>query len=241
MLNQTGIHKVTGAAPVQILFNVQNQMSVSVKVDDAVSYQTIDGRKIVKAGTPLAGDLANRATAFTNGITAGTKGVFTLQITTAFAADEKLTIEGVDYTCAATEDVAAKKFAGANAAAQITSLLKMVTTDDYVVAAVSGATDKLGFTQKVADASDTSGPTVSKTSSTGAIGSVTKVTDPVDGTASAVGVLLHDVDVTDGDANGSLLIWGFVNINRLDATVQTMITSALKAALAGKVWFLADN
>ena len=241
MLNQTGIKKVTGSAPVQILFNVQNQMAVGVKVDDAVTYQTINGRKIVKAGTPLTGDLKNRASAFTNGITAGTKGVFTLQITTAFAADEKLTIDGTDYTCAATEDVAGKKFAGANAAAQVTSLLKMVKADDYDVAAVSGATDKLGFTQKAADASDTSGPTVSKTSTTGAIGSVTKVTDPVDGSANAVGILLHDVDVTDGDANGSLLIWGFVNINRIDATTQAMITSALETALAGRIWFLKDN
>lgn len=240
MLNQTGIHKTVGSAPVQILFNVQNQMSVGVKVDDD-NYVTENGRKLVKAGTPLAGDLTNRASAFTKGVTDGTKGVFTLQITTAFAADEKLTIDGTDYTCAATEDVAGKKFAGANAAAQITSLLKMVTTDDYDVAAVSGATDKLGFTQKVPDASDTSGPTVSKTSSTGAIGSVTKVTDPVDPTATAVGILLHDVDVTDGDANGSLLIWGFVNIDRIDSTTQAMITSALKTALAGRIWFLKDN
>lgn len=241
MLNKTGITKVTGAAPVQILFNVQNQMSVGIKVDDAVDYQTINGRKIVKAGTPLTGDLKDRATAFTKGISGGTKGVFTLQITTAFAADEKLTIDGIDYTCAATEDVSAKKFAGVNAAAQITSLLKMVTTDDYDVAAVSGATDKLGFTQKTPDASDTSGPTVSKTSSTGAIGSVTEVTTPVDPTANAVGILLHDVDVTDGDANGSLLIWGFVNIDRIDATTQGMISSALETALAGRIWFLKDN
>ena len=194
MLNQSGITKVTGTSPVQILFNVQNQMSVGVKVSDD-DYVTENGRKLVKAGTPLTGDLKNRASAFAKGVTGGTKGVFTLQITTAFAADEKLTIDGTDYTCAATEDVAAKKFAGANAAAQITSLLKMVKTDDYDVAAVSGATDKLGFTQKVPDASDTTGPTASKTSTTGAIGSVTKVTDPVDPTANAVGILLHDVDV----------------------------------------------
>ena len=239
MLNQTGISKVIGSAPVQILFNVQNQMAVSILVDDG-NYVEEGGRKLVKAGTPLTGDLTNRSSAFTKGVTDGTKGVFTLQITTAFAADEKLTIDGTDYTCAATEDVAGKKFAGANAAAQVTSLLKMVATDDYDVAAVSGATDKLGFTQKTPNASDTSGPTVSKTSSTGAIGSVTKVTDPVDGTATAVGILLHDVDVTDGDANGSLLIWGFVNVNRIDSTTQGMISSALKTDLAGKIWFLAD-
>ena len=241
MLNQTGITKTVGSAPVQILYNVQNQMAVSIKVDDAVSYQTINGRKIVKAGTPLTGDLADRSSAFTNGVTAGTKGVFTLQITTAFANDESITIAGTTYTKKATESVADKQFSGSTAAEQVTSLLKMVTTTAYDVAAVSGATDKIGFTQKVPNASDTSGPTVSKTSTTGAIGSVTKVTDPVDGSSNAVGILLHDVDVTDGDANGSLLIWGFVNINRIDSTTQAMISSALKTALAGKIWFLADN
>ena len=50
MLNQTGIKKVTGSAPVQILFNVQNQMSVGVKVSDD-DYVTENGRKLVKAGT----------------------------------------------------------------------------------------------------------------------------------------------------------------------------------------------
>ena len=241
MLNKTGISKVIGSAPVQILFNVQNQMSVGIKVDDAVSYVTENGRHIVKAGTPLTGNLANRASAFGLGVSAGTKGFFTLQITTAFANDESITIDGVTYTKKATESVADKQFSGSSAAQQITSLLKMVTTDDYDVAAVSGATDKLGFTQKVPDSSDTSGPTASKTSSTGAIGSVTKVTDPVDASSNAVGILLHDVDITDGDANGSLLIWGFVNINRIDDTTKAMISSAVKTQLAGKVWFLADN
>ena len=32
MLNQSGIKKTTGAAPVQILFNVQNQMSVGINM-----------------------------------------------------------------------------------------------------------------------------------------------------------------------------------------------------------------
>ncbi len=238
MLNRTGITKVTAAAPVQILFNVQNQLSVPIIVDDG-TYVTEDNRKLVKAGTPLSGSLESRGTAFNvASITGGTQGVFTLQITTAFAADEVLTIEGVNYTCAAVEDVAGKKFAGANAADQVTSLLKMVTTAKYNVAAVNGATDKIGFTQKVADASDTTGPTVSKTSTTGAIGSVTKVTNPVSGTSNAVGILLHDVDVTNGDANGSLLIWGFVDLNKVDETTVVSISEAVKDALKGSVTFL---
>lgn len=129
MLNRSGIIKETAVAPSQILFNVQNQMSVGVIVDETVGTAGEDGRKIVKAGTPLNGDLTARGTAF----------------------------------------VAAK---------------------------------------------DTSNP--------------------------AVGVLLHDVDVTEGNANGTLLIWGFVNLNRMDSTTAGLITITRKTELAGCVWFLND-
>jgi hypothetical protein len=130
MLNQSGITKTTGAAPVQILFNVQNQMSVGIKLaKNFAGAVTENGRKIVKAGTPLNGDLTTRGTAF----------------------------------------VAAK---------------------------------------------DTSNP--------------------------AVGILLHDVDVTDADANATLLIWGFVNLSRVDSTTAALITETRKTELAGRVWFLKD-
>ena len=130
MLNKTGIVKTTGAAPVQILFNVQNQMSVGIKLaKNFAGAVTENGRKIVKAGTPLNGDLTARGTAF--------------------------------------------------------------------VAAA-------------------------------------------DTTAPAVGILLHDVDVTDADANATLLIWGFVNLSRVDSTTAALITATRKTELAGKVWFLKD-
>lgn len=130
MLNQSGIKKTTGAAPVQILFNVQNQMSVGIKLaKNFAGAVTENGRKIVKAGTPLSGDLTARGTAF--------------------------------------------------------------------VAAA-------------------------------------------DTTAPAIGILLHDVDVTDADANATLLIWGFVNLSRVDSTTAALITETRKTELAGKVWFLKD-
>ena len=129
MLNRSGIIKETAVVPSQILFNVQNQMSIGVIVDKTVGTAGEDGRKIVKAGTPLNGDLTARDTAFV---------------------------------------------------------------------AVNG----------------TSNP--------------------------AVGVLLHDVDVTDGNANGTLLIWGFVNLNRMDSTTASSITADIKTGLAGRVWFLKD-
>lgn len=137
MLNNTGIKKTTYGGPVQILFNVQNQMSVGVKLaKNFAGAVTENGRKVVKAGTPLSGDLTARGTAF------------------VAAADD----------------------------------------------------------------------------STGSAG---------DG-KPAVGVLLHDVDVTDADANATLLIWGFVNLSRVDSTTATLITAARKTELAGQIWFLKD-
>ena len=125
MFNNTGITKVTGAAPVQILFNVQNQMSVSIVVDDAYSV-TRDGKKIVPAGTPLSGDLTARDTAF---------------------------VQAKDATSAGNDGKA------------------------------------------------------------------------------ATGVLLHDVDVTNGDNNGTLLIWGFVDLNKLDTATAALITATRKSEM----------
>lgn len=132
MLNQTGIKKETYGSTNQILFNVEPQVSVGIVVDDSVQETANSlGKKIVKAGTPLTGDLTNRLTPFT-AVKAGS----------------------------------------------------------------------------ASEASD------------------------------AVGVLLHDVDVTTGDANGTLLIFGFVNLDRIDETTQGKLTSYVKTALAGRVTFL---
>lgn len=124
MLNQTGIKKESIGTPNQILFNVEHQVSVGVVVDDATAVEE-NGRKVVKAGTPLAGSLDARETAFT-------------------------------------------------------------------VAVSSGETAK---------------------------------------TSNAVGVLLHDVDVTTGEANGTLLIFGFVNKNRLDDETKKLITAEAQVAM----------
>lgn len=50
-----------------------------------------------------------------------------------------------------------------------------------------------------------------------------------DGTTAMNAVLLHDVDVTAGNANGTALVFGFVNVNRVESDVQTAITTALGA------------
>ena len=56
-----------------------------------------------------------------------------------------------------------------------------------------------------------------------------------DGTTALNAVLLHDVDVTSGSANGTALIFGFVNVNRVDSDVATAITTAAAATGASKL------
>lgn len=48
---------------------------------------------------------------------------------------------------------------------------------------------------------------------------------------NVVGILLHDVDVTIGDNNGAILLFGFVNTNRIDSTTKAKITADVKKAL----------
>lgn len=129
MFNNTGITKETAVAVNQILAFVEPQVSVGVVVNNTGVTADSDGKKILKAGTPLTGSLEARTTAFT----------------------------------------------------------KASTTE---------------------------------------------------GVSNAVGILLHDVDVTAGNNNATLLIFGFVNLDRVDSTTAALITTAVKTALKGGITFI---
>ena len=49
-----------------------------------------------------------------------------------------------------------------------------------------------------------------------------------DGATGGNAVLLHNVDVTKGEANGTALVWGFVNVNRLEDDVKAKVTAGTK-------------
>lgn len=57
-----------------------------------------------------------------------------------------------------------------------------------------------------------------------------------DSATNAIGVVLHDVDVTAGNVNTSVLIDGYVDLLKVDSTVTAKITAA-KAKLA-KITFM---
>lgn len=71
-------------------------------------------------------------------------------------------------------------------------------------------------------------------------GDLTKRTTAFTKTATdnVVGVLLHDLDVTAGDTNGTVLIFGFVDLDKLESDVESQITETIKTALKGKITFL---
>ena len=50
-------------------------------------------------------------------------------------------------------------------------------------------------------------------------------------TSDAVGILEHDVDVTAGNANGSCITFGFIDVDKLDASVVKLLTDAAKSNL----------
>lgn len=56
-----------------------------------------------------------------------------------------------------------------------------------------------------------------------------------DGTTAMNAVLLHDVDVTAGNANGTALVFGFVNVNRVESDVAALITTATGNANASSL------
>ena len=119
MLNQTGIKKTSAVTRKVILIAPELAFSLSCKVANTGVNADEDGKKIVKAGTPLAGNIEARDTAFT----------------------------------------------------------------------VAGSE------------------------------------------ATPCGILLHDVDVTEGTANAQVVIFGFVDSSKLDESVTQMLSSQMRAKL----------
>lgn len=118
MLNQTGITTKEGMTRKTILVDEKNSTAFSCNVSNAGIDADANGKKIVKAGTPVVGDLTARDAAFT-----------------------------------------------------------VATGDD------------------------------------------------------ATGVILHDVDVTTGTANSQVVVFGFVDISKLEADVVTKLTANIKKSL----------
>lgn len=69
------------------------------------------------------------------------------------------------------------------------------------------------------------------TGSLEARGTAFVVASTTEGVSNAVGLALHDVDVTAGNANGTVLVQGVVKLDEVDTTTAALITSEVKTAV----------
>ena len=54
--------------------------------------------------------------------------------------------------------------------------------------------------------------------------------------ATVQGILLHDVDVTRGDANAEIVIAGWIDVLKIDTTTRALLTSTITDALPNIVF-----
>ena len=69
------------------------------------------------------------------------------------------------------------------------------------------------------------------TGSLEARGTAFVVASTTEGVSNAIGLALHDVDVTAGNANGTVLVQGVVKLDEVDTTTAALITSEVKTAV----------
>lgn len=220
-----------------ILVAPELAMTVGARVDNTGLSADDDGKKILYAGTPLFGDIADRLTAFIKASTSGAvAGVYTIQITTEFIVGDMISIDDVIYTCAATADADAGEFAvGTSATEQATSLKAVIKSDNYTI---TTSTSSLIFTQKVASESLGAPAIAVDKEATGVFGDLTETTPADDGANNAVAILLHDVDVTDAEQNATIVLNGTIDLLKLTDDTASLITIPVKEALDGKINFI---
>lgn len=195
MLNKSGISKTTYGAPKQILANVELQASVGVVVDDALG-TTVGTKNIAKAGTPVAVDFSNRS----------------LPVTASREAVSESATATVTGTGVSAASVTAATFGTKVGNVDGTYEFAAEVADSTTTWKLDGATVTLadyGITP-TGSAADGDKISVAYVSAKAAL--------------NANAVLLHDVDVTAGDANGTALYFGIVNYNRLDSDVQALVS-----------------
>lgn len=56
-------------------------------------------------------------------------------------------------------------------------------------------------------------------------------------TDDATGILLHEVDVTNGNANGTIVVAGAIDVSKVDTTTAALYTETIKGKL-NKITFM---
>ena len=202
-----------------------------VTVGDTGVSANADGKKIVKAGTVIGGTskkvLENPGETVINKVTPAIKATKTIGTTTsgivytanaAGAAGNNISIKLVDPGAAGNLGVVVT---GTDIVVNLKYASALASTALEVVAALNADKD--------ASALITAAPL---TTGEGVAAAATK-TSLAGGADIAVanyaeGVLLYDVDVTNGPREGSMVIWGFIDLAKVDPVDSTVMTALPK-------------
>lgn len=200
MFNRDGVKNTKYGAPVQILANVELQYSMGCRVPQSLGTDVAGVGKIAKAGTPVFLNLAARDT-----VPVVEPGAVTETATGSVvtgAGITKVEVVAATFKTAVSNTSGTYKFKATVAEGTTTWKLgnDTVTLNTYGIS-VTGTVANNDEIQVVFTAS---------------------------GTVNANAVLLHNVDVTDGTKNGTALLFGFVNYNRLESDVQALVTPGTK-------------
>lgn len=221
----------------EILKFPDHYVAVAVTVDDTGITADADGKKIVPKGTIVGGAAAsaiaddtqkvqkkntssvaatlytgviasNNAITFT-AIKAGTIGnTIKVQLKNPGAASQALSVSIAGDTIVVSLATDAGSVITSTAADVIAAVNAHLTAKTLVSAANTGASTGAGVVAAVA---------------------ATALAGGTDGNATAAeGVLLNDVDVTYGPAQGAMIIHGFINVNKLPEAPAADAKTALK-------------
>lgn len=200
MFNKDGVIKTTYGAPVQILANVELQYSMGCRVPQSLGTDVSGVGKIAKAGTPVFIDLGSR-----DAVPVAEPGNIDETATGSVVTGAGITkVEVVAATFKTEVSNTSGTYKFKATVAEETTTWKLgedtVTLNDYGIT-ITGTAANNDEIQVVFTAS---------------------------GTVTANAVLLHNVNVTDGTKNGTALLFGFVNYNRLESDVQALVTPGTK-------------
>lgn len=200
MFNYDGVKRSSYGAPVQILANVELQYSMGCRVPQSLGTDIEGVGKIAKAGTPIFIDLSAREI---------------VPVAQPGSVAETATGSVVTGAGITKVEVVAATFKTAVSNTSGTYKFKATVEDETT-------TWKLGTDTVTLN---TYGVTVTGTV---ADGDEIQVVFTASGNITANAVLLHNVNVTNGTKNGTALLFGFVNYNRLESDVQALVMPGTK-------------
>lgn len=214
-----------------ILYVADHKVSIPVMISNTGIEANSDGKKIVPAGTILGGALADvSAGAVAADGAVAAEGILLNDVDVTDGAEVgALLVQGVvdvsklpvAPTIAQMEQLKQITFVGGEAADSVNDVDFMISKSGFVavpikVSATGVEANAAG--KKIVSAGKVLGAALANDN--GAVAASTAATDNSNNPTPAEGILLYDVDVTDGKADGMLLVQGVVDASELPAAVN---------------------